>query len=152
MSRTSELTNYSTYSTGVDHGVLKQVGEQFLNIRSGAGTSGTQAQYRGGELYQRVSCWLQTRVYCNLIFFNISCWPLSGEVRLPSTSSLVHSAVVSQSAATGTSEALAFAVLQHVLGAGSYVKRGYSSTSKLIQGVSKVTADPFDVSCYIIIE
>uniref|UniRef100_A0A3P8UG94 Ubiquinol-cytochrome c reductase core protein 2b n=1 Tax=Cynoglossus semilaevis TaxID=244447 RepID=A0A3P8UG94_CYNSE len=103
---------------GVDHGVLKQVGEQFLNIRSGAGTSGTQAQYRGGE------------------------------VRLPSTSSLVHSAVVSQSAATGTSEALAFAVLQHVLGAGSYVKRGYSSTSKLIQGVSKVTADPFDVSAF----
>lgn len=29
--------------------VLKQVGEQFLNIRSGSGTTGAKAQYRGGE-------------------------------------------------------------------------------------------------------
>ncbi len=36
--------------SGVDHTVLKQVGEQFLNIRSGAGTTGAKAQYRGGEL------------------------------------------------------------------------------------------------------
>lgn len=35
---------------GVDHAVLKQVGEQFLNIRSGAGTTGAKTQYRGGEL------------------------------------------------------------------------------------------------------
>lgn len=34
---------------GVDHTVLKQVGEQFLNIRSGSGTTGAKAQYRGGE-------------------------------------------------------------------------------------------------------
>ncbi|XP_029311849.1 cytochrome b-c1 complex subunit 2, mitochondrial isoform X2 [Cottoperca gobio] len=103
---------------GVDHEVLTQVGEQFLNIRSGAGTTGATAQYRGGE------------------------------VRLPGISSLVHSAVVSQSAAAGTSEALAFSVLQHLLGAGLHVKRGSCASNKLVQGVSKVTADPFDVSAF----
>lgn len=36
-------------NSGVDHMVLKQVGEQFLNIRSGSGTTGAKAQYRGGE-------------------------------------------------------------------------------------------------------
>lgn len=72
--------------------------------------------------------------------------PLAGEIRLPSTSSLVHSVVASQSAAAGSSEALAFNVLQHVLGAGPLVKRGSCSTSKLVQGVAKATADPFDVS------
>ncbi|CAL1599081.1 unnamed protein product [Knipowitschia caucasica] len=35
---------------GVDHNILKQVGEQFLNIRSGAGAEGAKAQYRGGEI------------------------------------------------------------------------------------------------------
>lgn len=37
------------FGLGVDHTVLKQVGEQFLNIRSGSGTTGAKAQYRGGE-------------------------------------------------------------------------------------------------------
>uniref|UniRef100_A0A3B4WNZ3 Ubiquinol-cytochrome c reductase core protein 2b n=1 Tax=Seriola lalandi dorsalis TaxID=1841481 RepID=A0A3B4WNZ3_SERLL len=101
---------------GIDHAVLKQVGEQFLNIRSGAGTTGAKAQYRGGELN--------------------------------STSSLVHSAVVSQSAAAGSSEALAFGVLQQVLGAGPHVKRGSNVSNKLVQGVAKATADPFDVSAF----
>lgn len=36
-------------NSGVDHMVLKQVGEQFLNIRSGSGTTGAKAQYRGGQ-------------------------------------------------------------------------------------------------------
>ncbi|XP_047233749.1 cytochrome b-c1 complex subunit 2, mitochondrial isoform X2 [Girardinichthys multiradiatus] len=103
---------------GVDHSVLKQVGEQFLNIRGGAGTTGAKAQYRGGE------------------------------VRLQSIGSLVHSAVVSQSAAAGTSEALAFSVLQHLLGAGPHVKRGSSVSSKLVQGVAKATAEPFDVCAF----
>ncbi|XP_071761207.1 cytochrome b-c1 complex subunit 2, mitochondrial isoform X1 [Centroberyx gerrardi] len=103
---------------GVDHTVLKQVGEQFLNIRSGAGTTGAKAQYRGGE------------------------------VRLPSSSGLVHSAVVSQAAAAGTGEALAFSVLQHVLGAGPHIKRGSNSTSKLVQGVAMATSDPFDASAF----
>lgn len=60
--------------------------------------------------------------------------------------SLVHSAVVSQGAAVGTNEAWAFNVLQHVLGAGPQIKRGSNTTNKLIQGVAKVTSDPFDVS------
>ncbi|XP_034564362.1 cytochrome b-c1 complex subunit 2, mitochondrial isoform X2 [Notolabrus celidotus] len=103
---------------GVDHSVMKQVGEQFLNIRSGAGTTGAEAQYRGGE------------------------------VRLLSTSSMVHSAVVSQSAAAGSSEALAFSVLQHLLGAGPHIKRGSCASSKLVHGVAKATTDPFDVSAF----
>uniref|UniRef100_A0A3P8RNX1 Ubiquinol-cytochrome c reductase core protein 2b n=1 Tax=Amphiprion percula TaxID=161767 RepID=A0A3P8RNX1_AMPPE len=103
---------------GVDHAVLKQVGEQFLNIRSGTGTTGAAAQYRGGE------------------------------IRMPSNSSLVHAAVVSQGAATTSKEALAFAVLQHVLGAFPYVKRGSCPSSKLVQGVAKATADPFDVCAF----
>uniref|UniRef100_A0A665WCY4 Ubiquinol-cytochrome c reductase core protein 2b n=1 Tax=Echeneis naucrates TaxID=173247 RepID=A0A665WCY4_ECHNA len=97
---------------GVDHAVLKQVGEQFLNIRSGAGTTGAKALYRGGD------------------------------------SGLVHSAVVSQSAAVGSSEALAFSVLQQVLGAGPHVKRGSNSSGKLVQAVAKATADPFDVTAF----
>jgi len=39
----------SVFPSGVDHTMLTQVGEQFLNIRSGAGTTGAEAQYRGGE-------------------------------------------------------------------------------------------------------
>lgn len=54
--------------------------------------------------------------------------------------------MVSQSAAAGTSEALAFGVLQHVLGAGPHVKRGSDTSNKLVQAVVKATADPFDVS------
>ena len=65
---------------------------------------------------------------------------------MPGISSLVHSAVVSQSAAAGSGEALAFSVLQHVLGAGLHVKRGSGASGKLAQGVAKATADPFDVS------
>ncbi|GAA6219872.1 cytochrome b-c1 complex subunit 2, mitochondrial isoform X1 [Lates japonicus] len=103
---------------GVDHAVLKQVGEQFLNIRSGAGTTGAKAQYRGGE------------------------------IRLAGLGSLVHSAVVAESAAAGTSEALAFSVLQQLLGAGPHVKRGSNASSKLVQSVAKATADPFDVSAF----
>ncbi|KAM3591691.1 uncharacterized protein V6R79_005856 [Siganus canaliculatus] len=103
---------------GVNHSVLKQVGEQFLNIRGGSGTTGAQAQYRGGE------------------------------IRVPNTSGIVHSAVVSQSAAAGTSEALAFGILQHVLGAGPHIKRGSCISNKLVQGVAKATADPFDVSAF----
>ncbi|XP_062382065.1 cytochrome b-c1 complex subunit 2, mitochondrial isoform X2 [Sardina pilchardus] len=103
---------------GVDHAILKQVGEQFLNIRSGMGTAGSKAQYRGGE------------------------------VRDQSTSGLVHAGVMSEGATAGSPDALAFSVLQHVLGAGPHIKRGSNASSKLIQAVSKVTAKPFDVSAF----
>lgn len=87
---------------------------------------------------------------CNTL--SVICCLSSGEIRLANTNSLVHSAVVSQSAAAGSSEALAFSVLQHILGAGPLVKRGSCATSKLIQGCTKATADPFDVSgCHFVI-
>ncbi|GAA6086339.1 cytochrome b-c1 complex subunit 2, mitochondrial [Tachysurus ichikawai] len=103
---------------GVDHTVLRQVGEQFLNIRSGAGAVGSEALYRGGEL------------------------------RTQTGGSLVHSAVVSESAVARSAEAVAFGVLQHVLGAGPHVKRGSNTTSKLSQAISKATALPFDASAF----
>lgn len=54
--------------------------------------------------------------------------------------------MVAESAVAGTSEALAFSVLQQLLGAGPHVKRGSCATNKLVQGVAKATAEPFDVS------
>ncbi|XP_056325811.1 cytochrome b-c1 complex subunit 2, mitochondrial [Danio aesculapii] len=103
---------------GVDHDMLKQVGEQFLNIRSGAGTVGSKALYRGGE------------------------------VRHQTGAGLVHALVASEGASATSAEATAFSVLQHVLGAGPRVKRGSSSTSALTQAISKVTALPFDASAF----
>uniref|UniRef100_A0A8C1VPD0 Ubiquinol-cytochrome c reductase core protein 2b n=1 Tax=Cyprinus carpio TaxID=7962 RepID=A0A8C1VPD0_CYPCA len=103
---------------GVDHAVLKQVGEQFLNIRSGTGTVGSKAVYRGGEL------------------------------RHQSGGGLVHAVVASEGASATSAEATAFSILQHVLGAGPHVKRGSNTTSTLSQAISKVTALPFDVSAF----
>ncbi|MGH0161891.1 UNVERIFIED_CONTAM: hypothetical protein FKN15_042036 [Acipenser sinensis] len=68
-----------------------------------------------------------------------------GEVREQNSDSLVHAAVVAEGAAAGSAEANAFAVLQHVLGAGPYIKRGTNVMSKLSQGVAKATTQPFDV-------
>lgn len=157
----------SFFYSGVDHSVLKQVGEQFLNIRSGSGATGAKAQYRGGELSWPPSACTHilththasntsVSVCCSFITFHYIfafshfrshslCLP-PGEIRLASTSSLVHSVVVAESAAAGTSEALAFSVLQQLLGAGPHVKRGSCATSKLVQGVTKATTEPFDVS------
>ncbi|XP_016110681.1 cytochrome b-c1 complex subunit 2, mitochondrial-like isoform X2 [Sinocyclocheilus grahami] len=95
---------------GVDHAVLKQVGEQFLNIRSGTGTVGSEAVYRGGEL------------------------------RHQSGGGLVHAVVASEGASATSAEATAFSILQHVLGAGPHVKRGSNTTSKLSQAISKASA------------
>uniref|UniRef100_A0A670KFX1 Ubiquinol-cytochrome c reductase core protein 2 n=1 Tax=Podarcis muralis TaxID=64176 RepID=A0A670KFX1_PODMU len=103
---------------GVSHSDLKQIGEHFLNIRSGSGSAGEKAKYRGGE------------------------------IRELNSHSLVHAAVVAEGAAVGSAEANAFSVLQHVLGAGPLIKRGSSVTSKLIQGVAKATALPFDVTAF----
>uniref|UniRef100_W5MNG0 Cytochrome b-c1 complex subunit 2, mitochondrial n=1 Tax=Lepisosteus oculatus TaxID=7918 RepID=W5MNG0_LEPOC len=103
---------------GVDHAQLKQVGEQFLNIRGGGGAAGAKAAYRGGE------------------------------VREQTGDSLVHAAVVCEGAGLGSPEASAFSVLQHVLGAGPYVKRGANATSKLSQGIAKATTQPFDASAF----
>lgn len=103
---------------GVNHSDLKQVGEQFLNIRSGSGSPGEKAKYRGGE------------------------------IRDQNGHSLVHAAVVAEGAAVGSAEANAFSVLQHVLGAGPLIKRGSGVTSKLTQGVMKATASPFDAAAF----
>ncbi|XP_060028827.1 cytochrome b-c1 complex subunit 2, mitochondrial [Erinaceus europaeus] len=103
---------------GVSHPVLKQVAEQFLNMRGGLGLSGPKAKYRGGEIREQ-----------------------NGD-------SLVHAAVVAESAAIGSAEANAFSVLQHVLGAGPHVKRGSNATSSLYQAAAKGTNQPFDVSAF----
>ncbi|XP_066496631.1 cytochrome b-c1 complex subunit 2, mitochondrial isoform X2 [Tiliqua scincoides] len=103
---------------GVSHSDLKQIGEQFLNIRSGSGSAGEKAKYRGGE------------------------------IRDQNGHSLVHAAVVAEGAAMGSAEANAFSVLQHLLGAGPLVKRGSNVTSKLAQGIVKATALPFDAAAF----
>ncbi|XP_011379255.1 cytochrome b-c1 complex subunit 2, mitochondrial [Pteropus vampyrus] len=103
---------------GVSHPVLKQVAERFLNIRGGVGVAGAKAKYRGGE------------------------------IRDQNGDSLVHAALVAESAAAGSAEANAFSVLQHVLGAGPYVKRGSNTTSPLYQAVAKGIHQPFDVSAF----
>uniref|UniRef100_A0A2R8NEG6 Cytochrome b-c1 complex subunit 2, mitochondrial n=1 Tax=Callithrix jacchus TaxID=9483 RepID=A0A2R8NEG6_CALJA len=103
---------------GVSHPVLKQVAEQFLNMRGGLGLSGAKAKYRGGEIREQ-----------------------NGD-------SLVHAALVAESAAAGSAEANAFSVLQHVLGAGPHIKRGSNTTSHLHQAVTKATHQPFDVSAF----
>ncbi|CAK6445065.1 unnamed protein product [Pipistrellus nathusii] len=103
---------------GVSHAVLKQVAERFLNMRGGLGLSGAKARYRGGEIREQ-----------------------NGD-------SLVHAALVAESAATGSAEANAFSVLQHVLGAGPHVKRGSNATNSLYQAVAKGMNQPFDVSAF----
>lgn len=40
---------FASVETGVSHPVLKQVAEQFLNMRGGLGLSGAKANYRGGK-------------------------------------------------------------------------------------------------------
>uniref|UniRef100_A0A8C0XJ50 Cytochrome b-c1 complex subunit 2, mitochondrial n=2 Tax=Castor canadensis TaxID=51338 RepID=A0A8C0XJ50_CASCN len=103
---------------GVSHPVLKQIAEQFLNMRGGLGLPGAKAKYRGGEIREQ-----------------------NGD-------SLVHAAVVAESAAVGSAEANAFSVLQHVLGAGPHVKRGSNATSLLHQAIAKGNHQPFDVSAF----
>ncbi|XP_038841634.1 cytochrome b-c1 complex subunit 2, mitochondrial [Salvelinus fontinalis] len=103
---------------GVNHSVLRQVGEQFLSVRSGAGVAGAKAVYRGGEL------------------------------RVQNGTGLVHSLIASEGGVTGSAEANAFSVLQRVLGAGPHVKRGSNVTSKLSQGIAKATTQPFDATAF----
>ncbi|XP_044516195.1 cytochrome b-c1 complex subunit 2, mitochondrial [Gracilinanus agilis] len=103
---------------GIDHSILKQVAEQFLNMRGGLGMSGAKAQYHGGE------------------------------IRVQNGDSLVHAAIVAEGATSGSAEANAFSILQHVLGAGPHVKRGSNVTSQLCQAVAKGTNQPFDVSAF----
>ncbi|XP_055008622.1 cytochrome b-c1 complex subunit 2, mitochondrial-like [Boleophthalmus pectinirostris] len=101
---------------GVNHSVLRQLGEGLLSSRSGPGAPVARAVYRGGE------------------------------ARIHSRDDLVHVLVASESAALGAAQANAFSVLQHVLGAGPHVKRGSNITSKLTQGIAKATSQPFDAS------
>lgn len=82
---------------GVSHADLKQLGEQFLNVRGGRGSPIAQAKYRGGEVRQQTS----------------------GEY--------VHAAVVVESAPVGTVESKAFLLLQHVLGMGPNLPWGHSA-------------------------
>ncbi|XP_063171304.1 cytochrome b-c1 complex subunit 2, mitochondrial [Candoia aspera] len=103
---------------GVSHADLKQVGEQFLNIRSGAGLAGEKAKYRGGE------------------------------VREQHIDNFVHAVVVAEGAAVGSAEVNAFSVLQNILGAGPLIKRGSRITSKFVQEIAKTTSLPFDVTAF----
>uniref|UniRef100_A0A669E0J3 Ubiquinol-cytochrome c reductase core protein 2a n=1 Tax=Oreochromis niloticus TaxID=8128 RepID=A0A669E0J3_ORENI len=103
---------------GVNHSVLRQVGEGLLSARSGVGAPVAKSVYRGGEL------------------------------RVQNKDDLVHALIASEGAVTGSAEANAFSVLQRILGAGPHVKRGSSITSKLSQGIAKATTQPFDATAF----
>uniref|UniRef100_A0A6J0U360 Cytochrome b-c1 complex subunit 2, mitochondrial n=1 Tax=Pogona vitticeps TaxID=103695 RepID=A0A6J0U360_9SAUR len=103
---------------GMNHADLKQIGEQFMNIRSGHGSAGEKAKYKGGE------------------------------IREQNDDSLVHAAVVAEGAAIGSAEANAFRILQHLLGAGPLIKGGSNVTSKLSQAVAKASPHRFDIASF----
>uniref|UniRef100_A0A665V2J1 Cytochrome b-c1 complex subunit 2, mitochondrial-like n=1 Tax=Echeneis naucrates TaxID=173247 RepID=A0A665V2J1_ECHNA len=103
---------------GVKHSVLRQVGEELLSVRSGAGAPVAQSVYRGGEL------------------------------RVQNNDDLVHTLIASEGSVAGSAEANAFTVLQGILGAGPHVKRGSNITSKLSQGIAKATTQPFDATAF----
>ncbi|KAF3700201.1 Cytochrome b-c1 complex subunit 2 [Channa argus] len=103
---------------GVQHSVLREVGESFLSVRSGAGAPVARSVYRGGEL------------------------------RVQNIEELVHSVIASEGGVTGSVEANAFSVLQRILGTGPHVKRGSNITSKLSQGIAKATTQPFDARAF----
>uniref|UniRef100_A0A8C1C187 Ubiquinol-cytochrome c reductase core protein 2a n=1 Tax=Cyprinus carpio carpio TaxID=630221 RepID=A0A8C1C187_CYPCA len=71
-----------------------------------------------------------------------------GELRVQSGGGLVHALLACEGAAAGSAEANAFSVLQRVLGVGPHVKRGSNITSKLSQGITKATAQPFDATAF----
>ncbi|KAF1379477.1 hypothetical protein PFLUV_G00176450 [Perca fluviatilis] len=103
---------------GVQHSVLRQMGEGLLSVHSGAGAPVAKAVYRGGEL------------------------------RVQNNDDLVHALITSEGGVTGSAEANTFSVLQRILGAGPHVKRGSNITSKLSQGIAKATTQPFDATAF----
>nr|XP_020475521.1 cytochrome b-c1 complex subunit 2, mitochondrial-like [Monopterus albus] len=103
---------------GVTHSVLRQLGEGFLSVCSGAGAPVVKSVYRGCE------------------------------IRVQNNDDLVHTLIASEGGVAGSAEASAFTVLQRVLGAGPHVKRGSNITSKLTQGIAKATTQPFDATAF----
>lgn len=74
------------------------------------------------------------------------CVLCTGELRHQTGGDLTHALLVSEGSSVTAADVTAFGVLQHALGSGPRVKRGSNSSSKLSQAVSKITAQPFDVS------
>ncbi|TRY95354.1 hypothetical protein DNTS_016027, partial [Danionella cerebrum] len=103
---------------GVDHDSVKQIGQQFLNIRSGKGGVCPKAVYHGGELRHQTG------------------------------SGLTHTMVAIEGPSITSADVTAFGVLQHVLGVGQRVKRASGNGSRLSHAIGKVTALPFDVSAF----
>lgn len=81
-----------------------------------------------------------------LLFLLLPHYMIPGEIREQNGDNLVHAAIVAEGAAIGSTEANAFSVLQHLLGAGPHIKRGNNTTSLLSQSVAKGSHQPFDVS------
>ncbi|XP_067876077.1 cytochrome b-c1 complex subunit 2, mitochondrial-like isoform X2 [Heterodontus francisci] len=104
--------------TGVTLNQLTKAAQELFAKKSGHSQTGAKAQYGGGEH------------------------------RDPNCERLVHAAVVCEGTALGSPEALSFAVLQQVLGAGPYIKRGSHITSTLTKAVNKATTQPFTASAF----
>uniref|UniRef100_A0A8C4R0F1 Ubiquinol-cytochrome c reductase core protein 2b n=1 Tax=Eptatretus burgeri TaxID=7764 RepID=A0A8C4R0F1_EPTBU len=97
---------------GMSHDAVQTAAERHFKITEGSGRPIEKAKYIGGEH------------------------------RVHTESKLVHTVLVAESSSLVGPQAGAFAVLQHVLGAGPYTKRGINSGSKLSPALVKASRFP----------
>lgn len=71
-----------------------------------------------------------------------------GEVRVETSSPLVHAALVTEGVNLTSSALPAIYVLQQALGGTSFVQRGSNSSSKILKAASAVTGQPFTAQCF----
>ncbi len=70
-----------------------------------------------------------------------------GEIRNQCGGDFSLAAVAVEGCAAGSKDALTLGILQHLMGAGPYIKWGSNqATSRLSQGAGKATSLPFSVS------
>jgi len=69
-----------------------------------------------------------------------------GEVRIANDSPLVHAAVATQGVSLGSSDLIAAAVLQNLMGTGPRIKYSANANAKVTQAAAQATSDPFAVS------
>ncbi|XP_072029462.1 cytochrome b-c1 complex subunit 2, mitochondrial-like [Amphiura filiformis] len=111
--------NMALVGVGVDHSELTKLAEQF-EARTGSGAVKQAATFTGGA---------ELRNQCG------------GDFSL--------AAVAVEGCASGSKDALALGILQHMMGAGPYIKWGSNqAASKLTQGAGKATSLPFSASCF----
>jgi len=69
-----------------------------------------------------------------------------GEQRVSNSSQLVHAALATQGVSLGSSDLIAAAVLQNLMGVGPRIKYSSNANAKIVQAAAQATSDPFAVS------